>query len=116
MAALGGLHVIATEGHESQRIDRQLFGRCARQGDPGSARLFVSLEDEIVRRFVPEPIRRGVQAQLRRRLPAATLAAVGALRWAQQAAQRLAFQRRRAVLRTDTWLEDSLSFAARDVG
>ena len=116
VAALGGLHVIATEGHESQRIDRQLFGRCARQGDPGSARLFVSLEDEIVRRFVPEPIRRGVQAQLRRRLPAATLAAVGALRWAQQAAQRLAFQRRRAVLRTDTWLEDSLSFAVRDIG
>jgi preprotein translocase subunit SecA len=116
VAALGGLHVIATEGHESQRIDRQLFGRCARQGDPGSARLFVSMEDEIVRRFVPGPIRRGVQVQLERRLPAARLAAVGALRWAQQTAQRLAFQRRRGVLRTDTWLEDSLSFAARDVG
>jgi preprotein translocase subunit SecA len=116
VAALGGLHVIATEGHESQRIDRQLFGRCARQGDPGSARLFVSMEDEIVRRFLPGAIRRGVQAQLRRQLPAARPAAGGALRWAQAAAQRLAYQRRRAVLRTDTWLEDSLSFAARDVG
>jgi preprotein translocase subunit SecA len=116
VAGLGGLHVIATEGHESQRIDRQLFGRCARQGDPGSARLFVSMEDEIVQRFVPAAIRRGVQTQLRRQLPGSRLAAAGALRWAQAAAQRLAFQRRRAVLRTDTWLEDSLSFAARDVG
>jgi preprotein translocase subunit SecA len=116
VAGLGGLHVIATEGHESQRIDRQLFGRCARQGDPGSARLFVSMEDERVQRFVPAAIRRGVQTQLRRQLPGSRLAAAGALRWAQAAAQRLAFQRRRAVLRTDTWLEDSLSFAARDVG
>jgi preprotein translocase subunit SecA len=116
VVGLGGLHVMATEGHESQRIDRQLFGRCARQGDPGSARLFVSMEDEIVQRFLPAPIRRGVQTQLRRQLPGSRLAAVGALRWAQQSAQRLAFQRRRAVLRTDTWLEDSLSFAAREVG
>jgi len=116
VAGLGGLHVIASEGHESQRIDRQLFGRCARQGDPGSARLFVSVEDEIVQRFVPAAIRRAVQTQLRRQLAGSRLAAAGALRWGQQAAQRLAFQRRRAVLRTDTWLEDSLSFAARDVG
>ena len=47
VAALGGLHVIATERHESRRVDRQLFGRSARQGDPGSAQAFVSTEDEI---------------------------------------------------------------------
>jgi preprotein translocase subunit SecA len=46
---LGGLHVIATELHESARIDRQLFGRCARQGDPGTVEAIVSLEDELVR-------------------------------------------------------------------
>jgi preprotein translocase subunit SecA len=44
----GGLHVICTEVHESSRIDRQLIGRCGRQGDPGSFRQFVSLEDEIL--------------------------------------------------------------------
>ncbi len=47
VAEQGGLHVILTEYHESRRIDRQLFGRCARQGDPGSCGAIVSLEDEI---------------------------------------------------------------------
>jgi preprotein translocase subunit SecA len=47
----GGLHVIGTERHESRRIDNQLRGRSGRQGDPGSTRFFVSLEDDIVRRF-----------------------------------------------------------------
>ena len=46
---LGGLHVICTELHESARIDRQLIGRCARQGDPGSFRQFMSLDDDIIR-------------------------------------------------------------------
>lgn len=45
---LGGLHVILTEIHESSRIDRQLIGRCARQGDPGSYRIFLSVDDEIL--------------------------------------------------------------------
>lgn len=45
---LGGLHVIGTELHDSQRIDRQLYGRCARQGDPGSVQQFMSLEDEVL--------------------------------------------------------------------
>jgi preprotein translocase subunit SecA len=51
MAEVGGLHVIGTERHEARRIDRQLAGRCARQGDPGFCRFFVSLEDEIVEAF-----------------------------------------------------------------
>lgn len=49
--ALGGLHVIGTERHESRRIDNQLRGRTARQGDPGSTRFFLSLEDNIFRIF-----------------------------------------------------------------
>jgi preprotein translocase subunit SecA len=48
---LGGLHVIGTERHESRRIDRQLRGRCARQGDPGSSHFFISLEDDLMRLF-----------------------------------------------------------------
>jgi preprotein translocase subunit SecA len=115
VAEIGGLHVIASECHEAQRIDRQLFGRCARQGDPGSARLFVSMEDEIVRRYVPQPIRRVIKAQLEARLFGAPLASIGAIRWGQAAAQHLAYRRRRGVLRMDTWLEDSLSFAHRDI-
>jgi preprotein translocase subunit SecA len=47
-AALGGLHVIGTEMHDSSRVDRQLIGRCGRQGDPGSFRQFLSLDDEIL--------------------------------------------------------------------
>ncbi|MFM8719828.1 MAG: preprotein translocase subunit SecA, partial [Chthoniobacterales bacterium] len=48
---VGGLHVIGTERHESRRIDRQLRGRCARQGDPGSSQFFVSFEDDLMRNF-----------------------------------------------------------------
>ena len=48
---LGGLHVIGTEKHEARRIDNQLCGRSGRQGDPGSSRFYVSLEDDVVRRF-----------------------------------------------------------------
>lgn len=51
VAALGGLHIIGTERHESRRIDNQLRGRCARQGDPGSTRFYLSLEDDLMRLF-----------------------------------------------------------------
>jgi preprotein translocase subunit SecA len=62
VAEKGGLHVIGTERHEARRIDRQLAGRCARQGDPGHAQFFVSLEDEIIEAFGEKPA-----ARLRRR-------------------------------------------------
>ena len=51
VVALGGLRIIGTERHESRRIDNQLRGRAGRQGDPGSTRFYVSLEDELMRRF-----------------------------------------------------------------
>ena len=51
VSELGGLFVIATERHESRRIDRQLRGRCARQGDPGMSRFYVSFEDDLMRNF-----------------------------------------------------------------
>ncbi|HET8580124.1 MAG TPA: preprotein translocase subunit SecA, partial [Nitrospiraceae bacterium] len=52
--ALGGLHILGTERHESRRIDNQLRGRSGRQGDPGSSRFFVSFGDEVMRRFAPD--------------------------------------------------------------
>lgn len=51
VAELGGLHIIGTERHESRRIDNQLRGRAGRQGDPGSSRFYLSLEDELMRLF-----------------------------------------------------------------
>jgi preprotein translocase subunit SecA len=51
VADAGGLHIIGTERHEARRIDNQLRGRSGRQGDPGSSRFYVSLEDELMRRF-----------------------------------------------------------------
>ena len=51
VSEVGGLHVIGSERHEARRIDRQLRGRCARQGDPGSSRFYVSLEDDLMRLF-----------------------------------------------------------------
>jgi preprotein translocase subunit SecA len=50
----GGLHIIGTERHESRRIDNQLRGRSGRQGDPGSSRFYLSLEDNLMRIFASE--------------------------------------------------------------
>ena len=70
---VGGLHVIATEMHSSARIDRQLVGRAARQGDPGSFRFFLSLEDELLRCRPPHVRRRWLAAAPNGELPRAWL-------------------------------------------
>jgi preprotein translocase subunit SecA len=54
VARIGGLHIIGTERHEARRIDLQLRGRCGRQGDPGSSRFYLSLEDDLMRIFAGE--------------------------------------------------------------
>src|SRR5499426_3716220 len=56
VVALGGLHIIGTERHEARRIDNQLRGRSGRQGDPGSSRFYVSLEDDLMRIFAADRI------------------------------------------------------------
>ncbi|WP_371865559.1 preprotein translocase subunit SecA [Dictyobacter alpinus] len=53
---VGGLHIIGTERHESRRIDNQLRGRAGRQGDPGSSRFFLALDDELMRRFAADRV------------------------------------------------------------
>ncbi len=53
VVGLGGLHIVGTERHEARRIDNQLRGRAGRQGDPGSSRFYLSLEDDLMRRFGP---------------------------------------------------------------
>jgi preprotein translocase subunit SecA len=114
VAELGGLHVIAAEPNESARIDRQLFGRGARQGDPGSAQGIFSLEDEIASRYA-----RNAAAYLKRRyahakddISSPPVRAV--FRIAQHRAERFALRRRKAVLRADHWLDEQLGFAGKE--
>jgi preprotein translocase subunit SecA len=105
------LFVIATEAHESGRVDRQLFGRSARQGEPGRAQLMVSLEDELAVRYLARPIRIALSTLLRGRGGGCERLAWWLLRGAQKKAEKLAARRRRAVLVQDQWLEESLAFA-----
>jgi preprotein translocase subunit SecA len=62
VAASGGLHIMGTERHEARRIDDQLRGRSGRQGDPGSSQFFVSLEDDLMRIFAPDRIKKMMEA------------------------------------------------------
>jgi len=113
VAELGGLHVIATERHESRRVDRQLFGRSARQGDPGAAQAFFSAEDELFRRYLPRAVRARVERFLRSGSFVGQKAARAAL--AQSSAQKQAFAQRRSVLKMDDWMEEALSFAGGEI-
>ena len=61
---LGGMHIIGTERHEARRIDNQLRGRAGRQGDPGSSRFYLSLEDDLMRRFGPMDRVKGIMQRL----------------------------------------------------
>lgn len=114
VAGIGGLHVIGTEWHESGRVDRQLFGRAARQGDPGSAQAFASAEDELLQKFLSKPAKKILTETWQRSLPGKERIAKAGLKSAQKKAQSLAFKQRRDVLRSDIWLDDALSFAGAD--
>jgi preprotein translocase subunit SecA len=99
VAEMGGLHVVATEPATSYRVDRQLFGRAARQGDPGCAQMFASADDELFLRH----------ANYVRKLWR-TLGADKVIRIAQNRAERLARFNRKQVLRSDDWMDQSLPF------
>jgi preprotein translocase subunit SecA len=76
---LGGLHVIGSERHESRRIDNQLRGRAARQGDPGSSRFFLSLEDDLMRRFGGERLKNWMNKGVMSNIPEDTPLEFGVL-------------------------------------
>ena len=115
--ATGGLHVIASERHDSARVDRQLFGRSARQGDPGSHETIVSLEDDLMRAHG-----RGIgwlaalEARIGRRLGrfgrSAPLRRL-AVRIAQRRAERYYASVRRVLLRMDERVTSMLAFSGR---
>lgn len=110
VAELGGLHVIGTERHEARRIDRQLWGRCGRQGDPGSYEMIVSVEDEIVAThgIFPKKIIGMVRACSRRFAPQLdSLVLLGA----QYSAERFHSRLRHDLLKMDEQLEATLAFS-----
>jgi preprotein translocase subunit SecA len=111
MADRGGLHVIATERHESERVDRQLFGRAGRQGDPGWAQAFVCFDDELLRKHVRPMMRDVSRSATRSKAPGAEILSKTTWKQAQSNAQRLAYKQRANVLKYDTWLDEALSFA-----
>jgi preprotein translocase subunit SecA len=107
----GGLHVILTEYHESRRIDRQLFGRAGRQGDPGSYESIVALDDEIFRRFVAAPLLRLAGKGSNSDQPVAALTGRALRNYSQHAAERLHGRARRTALAEDLRVNRLLGFA-----
>jgi preprotein translocase subunit SecA len=112
VADLGGLHVIVSERHDARRIDRQLVGRCARQGDPGSCQAVLSLEDNLV-----EGKRAGFVGRLAKRLPPGapfwTFMAKRAIVHGQKKTQAAHARIRRDLLRQDQKMGSHLSFSGR---
>jgi preprotein translocase subunit SecA len=99
VAEIGGLHVISTEPHASGRVDRQLFGRAARQGDPGSAQMFCSKDDDLFIRHA-KTLRHAWRAMGAKKL----------IKLAQANAERLSRFNRKQVLKQDDWMDQSLPF------
>jgi preprotein translocase subunit SecA len=113
VAERGGLHVICCQHNASPRIDRQLHGRAARQGDPGSVETLLSLEDGLLARTYPRWLQRALRAVCghSRALPASLGAGVARLpQWLEEARQR---GERRLLLEHDERAERRLSFAGR---
>ena len=114
MAELGGLHVLGTERHEAARIDRQLFGRGGRQGDPGSYELILSIEDDLVTDYFGKRLV-GMLSRFADkntgRLP--RWIGVPVLSWAQAAAEVHHGAIRRDLLKLDDNLGDMLAFSGR---
>ena len=111
VAQLGGLHVIATEFHEARRIDRQLFGRSARQGEPGSCEAIVSLQDDLLR-FYLQHTAGSFGPVLAQKLfsiwPSGLI-----FQMAQRSAERMQFWSRSKLLEIDEQLQSALAFSGK---
>jgi preprotein translocase subunit SecA len=110
---LGGLHVLATERHEARRIDRQLFGRGGRQGDPGTYEAFVSLEDELLVVHGPRLWRHLAARLAKPGRPVTRGFCKLGFRQAQRAAEHAYSRARQELLKHDEHLESALAFSGR---
>ncbi len=99
--AAGGLYIIGTERHESRRIDNQLRGRSGRQGDPGESRFFVSLEDELMRRFGGDRVKAIMSRFVDDDLPIESKMVTGMLEQAQTKVEAFNFDIRKNVVEYD---------------
>jgi preprotein translocase subunit SecA len=107
----GGLHVILSEFHESFRIDRQLFGRTGRQGDPGTYESVVSIADELFQRFGPRPLLRVIATGWGKRGTIPRWVGRCLKVWSQRSAENVNGRARRATLSEDQRLRKVLGFA-----
>jgi preprotein translocase subunit SecA len=110
IADLGGLHVLATERHEARRIDRQLFGRGGRQGDPGSHQTIVSLEDDFINDVFGKSL---VRLFSGRDNPMPNWLGILIVAIAQSSAEHYHSRLRRDLLKQDDNLGDMLAFSGR---
>lgn len=108
VAELGGLHVVMTERHDAARVDRQLAGRSARQGDPGVFFAMLSLEDDILASAPMPWTRRVAELAVRRRWSAVARRAIRFAQWRAEARQA---RLRRALLMSDDGLDHALAFS-----
>ncbi len=108
----GGLHVIATEYHESPRIDRQLIGRSARQGDPGSCQFLIAADDELFERF-DLGLQRDIQRDANRHGEARRDFSKP-VEQVQRKCERRDYTQRQKLLRQEKWLEDVLETVAKE--
>ena len=113
VAKLGGLHVLATERHEARRIDRQLFGRCGRQGDPGSYQAIISLEDELIGEFYGRSLNWLVRRWTAEPVPLAGWLGTAIVKVAQVAAEYRHSRIRQNLLKVDDSIGDMLAFSGR---
>ena len=102
VTALGGLHIVATERHESRRIDNQLRGRAGRQGDPGSSRFFLSLQDDLLRIFGGERMQNlMLRLGMEEDVPIESKMITKRIRKAQEAVEAQNFEARKHLLEYD---------------
>ena len=98
---LGGLYIIGTERNDSRRIDNQLRGRCARQGDPGASKFFLSLEDRLLRLFGGPKIQSLMKSQLLDDTPLESELLTKSLDSAQQRLEEMAYDSRKNLFEYD---------------
>ena len=107
VAVLGGLHVVGTERHDSRRIDLQLRGRAGRQGDPGSSRFFISLDDRLMRLFAGDNVKRLLQwAGLTEGEPIVSPMVTRQLEKAQKKREETHFDQRKNLLEYDEIMDE----------